>query len=472
MTRFVNRERELAALNQQYAAKGASLMIIYGRRRVGKTTLIKEFIKDKHALYFLAEEEDEKTCMKRFAKSVSEYTNQDFINKMMFDDWHEIFKFIKDYKTEEKKIIIIDELPYIANANSAFPSNLQWIWDEWLQHENIMLILCGSLIHMMEKHTLNYNSPLYGRRTGQIKMKQIDFLHYDKFYENISYRDLIERYAVTGGIPKYIELFDANNNLFEEIDRLILSDSGLLYEEPEFLLRREVEEIGSYFSIIKSIAAGNHRPLKICADIGIKQTSIPKYLKTLMDLDILEREVPVTETNPEKSKVSLYQIKDNFLRFWFRFVYPERSRLELGQSEYVLNKIKANFVDNHVAHIYEYVCRSELWRLAPADELQFNTIGRWWNSKEEIDIVAFDSTGEDIIFAECKYRNQPMDVDVFYDLLRKKEFVPWRKESRREKFVLFSISGFTTHLQELSKTREDLLLVGENGTRISLGDVL
>ncbi|MCL2286728.1 MAG: DUF234 domain-containing protein, partial [Firmicutes bacterium] len=165
----------------------------------------------------------------------------------------------------------------------------------------------------------------------------------------------------------------------------------------------------------------------------------------------------------EKSKMSLYQIKDNFLRFWFRFVYPELSNLEIGQSDFVLEKIKANFIDNHVAHIYEYVCRYELWRLNIARKLYFNKIGRWWNSKEEIDIVAFHSTGEDIIFAECKYRNQPMDTDVFYDLLRKKEFVPWKKESRREKFVLFSISGFTQHLYELSKTREDLLLIGESG---------
>jgi AAA+ ATPase superfamily predicted ATPase len=237
----------------------------------------------------------------------------------------------------------------------------------------------------------------------------------------------------------------------------------LLYEEPEFLLLREVDEIGSYFSIIKSIAAGNRRPGKICADIGVKQTSLPKYLKTLIDLDILEREVPVTESNPEKSKTSLYQIKDNFLRFWFRFIYPERARIELGQSDYVLEKIKANFIDNHAAFIYEDVCRSELWRLAFDGVLQFNKLGRWWNSKEEIDIVALDSTGCDIVFAECKYRAAQMDTDVFYDLLRKKELVAWNNENRREKFVLFSISGFNDRLTQLANERDDLILVGENG---------
>lgn len=463
MKRFINREHELAALNEQYVADGASLMVLYGRRRVGKTTLIKEFIKDKRALYFLASEENETVGMKNFTQVLSEYTGQEYLKNASFENWKDLFEIFLKYNQNEKKLLIIDELPYMSNVNPAFPSILQWVWDTWFINQNVMLILCGSLINMMEKHTLNYNSPLYGRRTGQIKLKQIDFMHYDRFYENMSYRDLVEHYAVTGGVPKYIELFDGKKNLFDEIERLMLTPLGLLFEEPEFLLRREVEEIGSYFSIIKSIAAGNRKPGKISTDIGVKQTSLPKYMKTLIDLDILEREVPVTENNPEKSKMSLYQIKDNFLRFWFRFVYPERARIELGQSDYVLERIKANFIDNHVAYIYETVCRSELWRLVIAGDLQFNKLGRWWNSKEEIDLVALDSTGDDIVFAECKYRTQPTDSDVFYDLLRKKELVPWNKDTRREKFVLFSISGFTNRLTELSRARGDLLLVGGDG---------
>ena len=466
MKRFINREQELEALEKQYATDGASFMVIYGRRRVGKTTLIREFIKDKRALYFLAREESEDVSIKRFTDELFTYTGEKNLPSTSYDKWRELFNSFLKYKQKEKKLLILDEFPYMVEANPAFPSIMQWVWDMLFQDENIMLILSGSLIHMMVRHALNYESPLYGRRTGQIKLKQINFMHYDKFYENMPYRDLVEHYAVTGGVPRYIELFDGKKNLFDEIDRLILSPDGLLFEEPEFLLRREVEEIGSYFSIIKSIAAGNRKPGKICSDISIKQTSLPKYMKTLIDLDIVEREVPVTENNPEKSKMSLYQIKDNFIRFWFRFVYPEQGRIELGQSGYVLERIKANFIDSHVSYIYETVCRSELWRLAFVGELTFNSLGRWWNSKEEIDIVAIDSTGEDIAFAECKYRNQPTDVDVFYDLLRKKEFVPWNKEKRREKFVLFSIGGFTNRLLELAGERDDLLLVGGDGKRL------
>ena len=467
MKKFVNRERELASLEEQYAADGASLMVVYGRRRVGKTALINEFIKDKRAMYFLANEENKTAGMKSFTEALAEYTEQHYLKSASFDSWKDLFEIFLKYDQNEKKLLVIDELPYIVNANPAFPSILQWVWDTWFIDTNIMLILCGSLIHMMEKHTLNYNSPLYGRRTGQIKLKQIDFMHYNNFYDDMSYRDLVERYAVTGGVPKYIELFDGKKNIFEEIERLVLSPSGLLFEEPEFLLRREIEEVGSYFSIIKSIAAGNHKPGKICADIGIKQTSLPKYMKTLIDLDILEREVPVTESNLEKSKMSLYRIKDNFLRFWFRFVYPERGRLELGQSGYVLERIKSNFIDNHVAYTYENVCRSELWRLAFTGELQFNKLGRWWNSKAEIDVVAFDSIGDDIVFAECKYTSEPMNTDVFFDLLVKKKQVVWNNEKRREKFVLFSIGGFTERLLALAGDRDDLLLVGGDDTRFT-----
>jgi len=463
MKRFINRERELAALNEQYAGGGSSFVVIYGRRRVGKTTLIREFIKDKPAFYFPASEESEIANQKDFVNRLAEWMNLKPQDMPKYETWYDIFNVFLQYKSENKKILVIDEFPFLVQNNPAFPSILQKIWDMDLQDKNIMLVLSGSLIHMMTRYALNYESPLYGRRTAQIKLKQIDFMHYNKFYEDMPYRNLVEHYAVTGGVPRYIELFDSKKDLFHEINRLMLSPEGLLFEEPEFLLRREVEEIGSYFSIIKSIAEGNRKQGKISTDISVKQTSLPKYLKTLIDLDILEREVPVTENNPEKSKMSLYQIKDNFLRFWFRFVYPERARIELGQSDYVLERIKANFSDNHVAYIYETVCRSELWRLAIAGDLQFNKLGRWWNSKEEIDIVALDSAGDDIVFAECKYRTQPTDADVFYDLLRKKEFVPWNKDTRREKFVLFSISGFTNRLTELSRTRDDLLLVGGDG---------
>ncbi len=459
MNRFINRENELEFLNTEYNREGSSLIILYGRRRVGKTSLIQEFIKEKPFIYFLASEESEYQNINALKKLIAEYTSNELLKETKIDNWDILFKTLSQ-SILNRFILVIDEFQYLGKINTSFPSIFQRIWDISLKDKNIMVILCGSLIHMMESQTLSYNSPLYGRRSGQIKLKQIDFKHYHKFFNNLNYKNLIEFYSVTGGVPKYIEMFCDKIDLFFQIEQNILNKQSFLFEEPIFLLQNEVSEIGSYFSIIKSIAAGNHKLGNISNDLEIKQTSLTKYLKTLIDLDILKREVPITERNPEKSKMGLYKIQDNYLNFWFKFVYPEKAKLEICKTKYVMDKIKQNFIDNHVSYIYEDICISEMWSLY--EKLNFNTIGRWWNNKEEVDIVAFDSTGDDIIFGECKYRVEKMDVDVFFSLLNKKEQVIWKNETRREKFILFSISGFTDRLRELASNRDDLLLFEEN----------
>lgn len=271
-----------------------------------------------------------------------------------------------------------------------------------------MVILCGFLINMMESQTLNYTSPLYGRRTGQIKLKQIPFKNYNDFFENkMSEKELIEKYAITGGIPKYIESFKESSNIFDEIKRNILNKQSYLYEEPNFLLQNEVSEVGSYFSIIKSIAAGNRKLSSISSSLAVNSTSLSKYLQTLINLDILEREVPITESTPEKSKKGQYKIKDNFISFWFQFIYPNIAFLEMDNIDVVLNKIKLNFVDNHVSFVYEDICKQKMLSLSANGKLKsiYNKIGKWWNSNNEIDIVGLNEDEKSIIFGECKYYN-------------------------------------------------------------------
>ena len=202
-----------------------------------------------------------------------------------------------DTAFESKPVIVLDEFQYLGKANPAFPSIFQRIWEEILKDKSVMVILCGSLISMMESQTLAYGSPLYGRRTAQIRLKQIPFSYYHEFFPNKNRRELIEMYAVTGGVPKYIELFSESKDIYSAIQKCVLNRSGYLYDEPHFLLRQEVSEVGSYFSIIKAIAAGNSKLSAISSILEIKATSLTKYLKTLIDLDILEREVPVTEDN-------------------------------------------------------------------------------------------------------------------------------------------------------------------------------
>lgn len=463
MEKFVDREKELDFLNSEYEKKESSLVIIYGRRRIGKTSLIKEFEKNKDTIYFLATEESELQNIQVFKNIVAENLKNNLLLDTNVQKWETIFKEIAKTKLERKKLIVIDEFQYLGKANSAFPSIFQKIWDEILKEKNVMVILCGSLIHMMEAQTLNYNSPLYGRRTGQIKLKQIPFKNYQEFFNSyLTEKELIEKYAVTGGVPKYIESFTARKSIYDEIQENILNKQSYLYEEPLFLLQNEVLEVGNYFSIIKSIAAGNRKLGNIASNLSVSPTSLSKYLQTLINLDILEREVPVTEKNSEKSKKGQYKIKDNFIAFWFQFIYPNKAFLEMGQEQVVLNKIKKNFIDNNVSFVYEDVCREKMWELNAEGKLgmSFDKLGRWWNQDQEIDIVGVDTTGEDIIFGECKYyTNKQMDAKVFYELQSKSKLVDWKKEQRKETYILFSISGYTEELKEIAKKRNDLILV-------------
>ncbi|MDR0623191.1 MAG: ATP-binding protein, partial [Treponema sp.] len=284
MELFVDRDRELAFLEEQRAEKKASFVVLYGRRRVGKTALISRFIRKKRALYFLATEEGEGENREAFRNLAAEFSG----NELLYyseADWLLIWKTLVQGAGEDRLIIAVDEFQYLAQANPAFPSVMQKIWDTVLADKNIMLILCGSSVSMMESACLSYGSPLYGRRTGQIKLAPIPFSHYGKFFPKTGERELAELYAVTGGIPKYIEFFRHDSgSLFEKIQRNILSTSGFLYDEPAFLLQKEVSEIGSYFSIIKTIAAGNHKLAQIAAAMNIKQTGLSKYLGTLISL--------------------------------------------------------------------------------------------------------------------------------------------------------------------------------------------
>ena len=463
MRRFVDREQEMATLQSEYERDGSALVVLYGRRRVGKTTLISEFIKNKKALFFLASEESESQNRLAFQEKAADFLNSNLLKNVEVKSWDVLFRAIMDSHFDSKPVIVLDEFQYLGKSNPAFPSVFQRIWVEILKDRQVMVILCGSLISMMQSQTLAYDSPLYGRRTAQIRLKQIPFAYYHQFFPDKSRKELIEMYAVTGGVPKYIELFSQSKDIYSAIEKCVLNRSGYLYDEPYFLLQQEVSEVGSYFSIIKAIAAGNTKLSSIAGVLEVKSTSLTKYLKTLIDLDILEREVPVTEDSPEKSKKGLYKIKDNYLRFWFAFVYPNMSFIESGHGRIVMDKIRKSLVRNHIAFVYEDICRERMWEINAEGvwPFYFSKLGRYWDSKEEIDIAAIDPDGKNLILGECKYWQEPVGVSVLRELEAKAKTVSWEKEKRKTWFVLFSVNGFTEELRAEAAARTDLRLYAE-----------
>lgn len=457
MAQFVDRELEIATLEKEYAKKEASLVIVYGRRRVGKTTLLSEFMKDKKAMYFLATQESEALNRSAFQEKAAAFTKNPVLAETSFDKWDSIFRLIVSEQWEEKPLLIIDEFQYLGKTNPAFPSVFQRIWDEILIKTPVMVILCGSLISMMVSQTLSYSSPLYGRRTAQIRLKQIPFRYYREFCGDLSRREQIERYAVTGGVPKYIESFTGCEDIFTGIEKNILDRTGYLYEEPHFLLQQEVAEVGSYFSILRAIAFGRTKLAEIACFMETKATDLTRNLKTLIELDLVQREVPVTEENPEKSKKGLYRITDYYIRFWFTMIYPNQGDMEQGNVTYVMDKIKKRFVTGHAAYIYEDVCRAELCEKTELP-CHFSKIGRYWDKNTEIDVVALAEEERTILFGECKYLSGAVDVDVLYQLQEKAKRVAWHRDDRRELYCLFSIGGFSARLQELAAARDDLFL--------------
>ena len=461
--RFIDRVEELKTLENEYRRAESSFVIVYGRRRVGKTALMNEFM-SRHkecSIYFLATQESEEQNRKAFRDQISDRIGNELL-KSADADWLTVFKLLAEYRTNERKIIVLDEFQYLGRSNPAFPSVMQKVWDTVLKDANVMLILCGSLVTLMQQQTLDYSSPLYGRRTAQIKLRQIRYPYYKDFYEGKSEDELIPFYAVTGGVPKYIESFRDCENVEDGIENLVLNPQSYLYEEPYFLLQNEVSEIGSYFSLIRAIAMGNSKLSDISAFLGVKQTNIPKYLKTLQDLDLVKREVPVTEDNPEKSKSGLYRITDNFISFWFKFVYPYRSFLERGEKTYVMEQFKKMFVQNYVSFVYEDLCREKMWEFASNNTWNFrpDRIGRYWGPVcGEVDILGLDTVGKNMLVGECKYTEAEKGLSVLHALQEKAAALEAKTKCKCRNFVIFSTAGFTRGLREEAERNECVALV-------------
>ena len=465
---FLGREKEILDLEKEYARDGG-FVVIYGRRRIGKTTLIKQFIKSKTAFYFLATKEVESQSMKRFAGVIARTTGNSVMQKAAFSDWLDLFQAVADYKPNEKKVLVIDEFPYLVKVNDSFPSILQNAWDEILKDSNVMLILCGSLISMMKKHALSYESPLYGRRTAQMRIAPLPFT---TVYENqkLSFEEAAEQYSITGGVPKYMEFFSDGQPLYEQIKENVLSKNGFLYEEPNFLLTDEVQVPTNYFSIIKVIADGNHKLGTIAGILGLETSALTPYLKTLSELGFIEKQVPVTEKNAEKTRKGLYFISDNFLRFWFRYVYPYKGELEIDNMQISLDELDKDFKEKFVAFAYKDICKEIFARLCSDKAIEFtpSKIGSYWlNDKSgntQIDVMAVDTVNKRLFAGECKYHNQPIDADVYFELVKKVDNSSEIKSAFKGYTVIygvFSKSGFTSRMTDISNSNPNLFLISE-----------
>jgi len=453
---FVNRKAELSILEKNYRNHGFCFIPVYGRRRIGKTRLIQEFIKGKDSIYFLADSVSETEQLKNLGRALGEHFSDTILIDAGFRDWYRFFAYLKE-KNARKLILVIDEFPYLVNSNPAISSIFQKGIDEYLKGTELFLILMGSSIGMMEKEVLFYKAPLYGRRTASLEVGEMEFPALLEFFPRKEFDDLLKIYSVFGTIPAYIEKINAKNDILANIADLVLDRGSFFYNEVEYLLREELREPRNYFVILRAIAQGKRKLSEIINATGFEKSLVSKYIDTLRELKFVEKEIPVTEKYPDKSKRGIYRLHDRFFTFWFKYVFPNRGRIEIGNADYVMNLINDSF-EHHASGAYEDACKDICKSLTSSGHIRYTTIGRWWSKDEEIDVVALDEETKTAYFAECKWSTKKVGTDIYLDLVRKSHLADWFNDERTDRFVLFSKSGFTLEMIELA-LKDNVLLV-------------
>lgn len=446
---FIGRERELASLNKLYNSDKFEFVVLYGRRRVGKTALINHFIDGKSAIYFMGVESNAKQNLGNFSKSIMEYASG-YDGDMSFLSFQAALEMVFRLSEKERLIMAIDEYPYVARASKSLASTLQLLIDKYKDRSKLMLILCGSSMSYMEDHVLAYKAPLYGRRTAQIKLLPFDFAETCGYFQNFSAEDKALAYGIMGGTPQYLLQMSDKLSIEENIKNTFLDTTSSIYEEPMNLLKQEVREPAIYTAIITAIATGSSRMSEISGKVGEDTNVCSTYLKNLITLGIVQKELPYGE---KASKKAIYFIDDNMFRFWYRFVPENASLISRGAADLVYQRIEPHLSD-YMGKVFEEICKQYLWKLLLSGKspVEFTSLGRWWGNdpihkrQAEIDIMG-EQDKNTALFGECKWTNERVDLGVLETLIERSNLFAYQKKH----FFLFSKSGFTKGCVEKAK---------------------
>ena len=429
---FSDRERELQFLERHYETQQAEFLVIYGRRRVGKTELCLRFSENKPHIYFLADRRPEPQLLQELKNVMSHYLDDESFAKLAIRDWVELFEEFTKWNKSEHTLMIIDEFPVLIESNRAIPSIFQKIWDQNLKNTHTTLILLGSSVAMMETEVLDVRSPLYGRRTAQWKLEPLQLTHLKPFFPKYSIETLAHVYGCLDGVPAYLRKFDPGLGFWQNVDQKILTKGEFLYQEAEFLLREELREPRYYAAILQAVAQGATSHGEILNQAHMEKSMLSKYVSVLEDLGFIKRTYPLGAK--PKPRGGLYTIADNYLGFWFRYLFPHRTELEAGITTPMLNRIREDY-DTYMGRAFEDISLELLDEMQLRQQLPFTytRMGKWWYRDTEIDLIAVEEQEREATFIEVKWStvNRQEAHRILNNLQSKSTEFRWEREKER-----------------------------------------
>lgn len=445
---FIGREQELKKLNRMYESEKLEVAVIYGRRRVGKTTLINEFCKDKKTVFFAAQENSIEQNLLELSNSIAQVDKQGSAANIMYRSFADALLRLEELAKEERLVFVIDEYPYLAQADKGLSSLLQNFLDHQFKSTKLFLILCGSSMSFMENQVLGYQSPLYGRRTAQFKILPFDYFDTGKWFPEYSYEEKAIMYGVTGGIPMYLEQFSPNMTLKENLLENVFDKNATLFEEPSNLLKQELREPATYNAVITAIASGKTKMSEIASTVGVETGLCTKYIANLITLGIIKREVPVTEPN---SKRPIYLLDDQFFRFWYAFVPQNTSAIHSGRIEQSYETAIESRLSDYMGLVFERMCQDYIMYHDNKLPIYLGAVGQWWgghpktHKQAQIDVVVTSADGNSGIVGSCKFKNKLIGEE---ELLLLQDYAEAMGNFKQHYYYLFSKSGFTDTLKK------------------------
>jgi AAA+ ATPase superfamily predicted ATPase len=469
--RFVGRQRELQTLESFYQSPEAGLLILYGRRRIGKTSLITHYLEAKNEIpnfYWVATTHSESFQLRDFSRAIMRHDprmsgppTEDFT----FPSWEAALNHLADVVEldDRSHLIVLDEFTYLLRNEPATGSVFQKVWDQRLSRiPQLKLILTGSLIGMMARQVFSYQAPLYGRATAQIRLRPLPYAAIQELFSERGADERVAIFGVTGGVPAYLDLFTRTQNFVSGLSDQCLVSGSIMLTDPAIILYEQLQEPQTYESILSAIASSFHQWSDIAKMAGVSETALGHYLKVLQELEFIEKRDPVLAK--PTSKRGRYYVNDHFLRFYYRFIVPQLSAIVRGYQEAAAAKIQAELRAFLGTHVFEELCREWVWAAAISGQVDFvpEQVGSFWRRYRgkgvQLDVVAAAPREKRLLVGEAKWGRKPLSRNILTDLVQRSQRMPQVAGGWHTQYVLFAREGFTDALQEYANSINALLV--------------